>query len=57
MTREEKIQKERERLYNQYLYEKSLYEYGSRSMLTFKEWLDIKNIKLCQEMKKYYDKR
>ena len=46
MTREEERLKERERLENQYLSEKSLYEYGSRSILTFKEWLEIKNIKL-----------
>lgn len=52
MTRKEEMLKERERLEkrarleNQYLFEKSLYEYGSRSMLTFKEWLEIKNIKL-----------
>ena len=43
----ENLDKERERLENQYLYEKSLYEmYGSRSVITFEEWLEIKNIKL-----------
>lgn len=52
MKRDKEILKERERLEKrarlekQYLFEKSLYEYGSRSILTFKEWLEIKNIKL-----------
>lgn len=36
-----------ENLKNQYIYEKSLFErYGSRSIITFEEWLEIKNIKL-----------
>ena len=49
----ENLDKERERLEkrarleNQYLYEKSLLEmYGHRSVITFEEWLEIKNIKL-----------
>ena len=47
MTRDEEIQKERARLENQYLYEKSLLEmYGYSSVITFEEWLEIKNINL-----------
>ena len=47
MTREEEIQKERARLENQYLYEKSLYErFGTTSVINFEEWLEMKNIKL-----------
>ena len=53
MTRKEEILKERERLEkrarleNQYLYEKSVLEmYGYSSVITFEEWLEIKNIKL-----------
>lgn len=38
---------EQEKLRNQYIYEKSLFEqYGSRSIITFEEWLKTKkNIK------------
>ena len=33
-------------LRERYIYEKSLFEqYGSRSIITFEEWLEIKNIK------------
>ena len=40
------VQKQ-EKLRDQYIYEKSLYEqYGSRYIITFEEWLEIKNIKL-----------
>ena len=43
----ENLDKERERLNNQYLYEKSLYErFGTTSVINFEEWLEIKNIKL-----------
>lgn len=43
----ENLDKERERLENQYLYEKSLYErFGTTSVINFEEWLEIKNIKL-----------
>lgn len=43
----ENLDKERERLKNQYLYEKSLYErFGTTSVINFEEWLEIKNIKL-----------
>lgn len=36
-----------ENLKNQYIYEKSLLEqYGHCSIITFEEWLEIKNIKL-----------
>lgn len=42
----ENLDKERERLENQYLYEKSLYErFGTTSVINFEEWLEIKNIK------------
>ena len=41
----EKLDKERERLKNQYLFEKSLYEgFGTQSITTFEEWLEIKKI-------------
>lgn len=47
MTRDEEILKARKRLENQYLYEKSVLEmYGYSSVITFEEWLEIKNIKL-----------
>ena len=40
------VQKQ-ENLREQYIYEKSLFEqHGSRSIITFEEWLEIKNIKL-----------
>ncbi len=43
----ENLDKERERLENQYLLEKSLYErFGTQSIINFEEWLEIKNIKL-----------
>ena len=43
----ENLDKERERLKNQYLFEKSLYEgFGTQSIITFEEWLEIKNIQL-----------
>ena len=43
----ENLDKERERMENQYLYEKSLYErFGTTSVINFEEWLEIKNIKL-----------
>ena len=39
--------KEQEKLRAQYIYEKSLFEqYDSRSIITFEEWLEIKNIQL-----------
>ena len=39
------LDKERERLRNQYLFEKSLYEgFGTQSIITFEEWLEIKKI-------------
>ena len=39
--------KKLDKLKNQYIYEKSLLEqYGHRSITTFEEWLEIKNIKL-----------
>ena len=39
------LDKERERLKNQYLFEKSLYEgFGTQSIITFEEWLEIKKI-------------
>ena len=42
----DKLQREKE-LRNQYIYEKSLFEqYGYRSITTFDEWLEIKNIQL-----------
>lgn len=38
---------EQEKLRAQYIYEKSLFEqYGSRSIITFEEWLEINNIQL-----------
>ena len=41
----EKLDKDRERLENQYLSEKSLYEgFGTQSIITFEEWLEIKKI-------------
>ena len=43
----ENLDKERERLENQYLFEKSLYErFGTQSIINFEERLKIKNIKL-----------
>ena len=37
---------EQEKLRERYIYEKSLFEqYGYRSIITFEEWLEIKNIK------------
>ena len=43
----ENLDKERERMENPYLYEKSLYErFGTTSVINFEEWLEIKNIKL-----------
>ena len=43
----EHLDKERERLEKQYLFEKSLYErFGTTSVINFEEWLEIKNIKL-----------
>ena len=43
----ENLDKERERLENQYLFEKSLYErFGTTSVINCEEWLEIKNIKL-----------
>ena len=40
------VQKQ-EKLRAQYIYENSLFEqYGSRSIITFEEWLEIKNIQL-----------
>ena len=43
----ENSDKDRERLRNQYLSEKSLYEgFGTQSIITFEEWLEIKNIQL-----------
>ena len=41
----ENLDKERERLRNQYLSEKSLYEgFGTQSIINFEEWLEIKKI-------------
>ena len=41
---------EQDKLREQYIYEKSLFEqYGSHSIITFDEWLEIKRIN--------YDKR
>ena len=41
----EKLDKERERLKNQYLFEKSLYEgFGTQSIMNFEEWLEIKKL-------------
>lgn len=38
-----------EEYYQQYLYEKALYErFGSTSVITFEEWLDIKKINCNQ---------
>ena len=38
---------EQDKLREQYNYEKSLFEqYGSQSIITFDEWLEIKNITL-----------
>ena len=38
------MNEELKELYNQYIYEKSLLEfYGHQSVVTFEEWLTIKN--------------
>ena len=38
-----------EELKKQYIYEKSLFErFGSLSVITFEEWLEIKNKQVCQ---------
>ena len=42
----EEISKERMKIYDQYSYETSLLEqYGSKSIITFKDWLEIKGLK------------
>ena len=42
----EKILKEKKKIYDQYAYETSLLEqYGSKSIITFEDWLEIKGLK------------
>lgn len=44
MTQE--ISKEKMKIYEQYSYETSLLEqYGSKSVITFQDWLEIKGLK------------
>lgn len=44
-----------EEYYKQYLYEKALYErFGSTSVITFEEWLDIKKINCNQSTLKIF---
>ena len=42
----EEISKEKKKIYDQYAYETSLFEqYGSKSIITFQDWLEIKGLK------------
>lgn len=44
-----------EKYYQQYLYEKTLYErFGSTTVITFEEWLDIKKINYNQSTLKIF---